>query len=267
MSAWDARRSVQGVTSESDKEISHRNNMMSSRVVSHSWDSTLNAVYDSTCVVNVVTPMTPSERACAFSHAIIWKYISRQTANNGNDQSKVTQEAIDLIPSIVFQAARQYVAVNDKSISDEKSWLPLPEHARIFPEVKLKSDSSRTSKPNCSFLIFEDDIEMSNIRIETSSLPHRFHTFQHHLHDIYKRLPSNYDICYLGYVAPKSCLPLSRSAKEDKTIFRPTYLWQLHAYILSSNGARKLLSHLPINMPVDNFIARLIHEKKLNVRY
>jgi hypothetical protein len=42
-------------------------------------------------------------------------------------------------------------------------------------------------------------------------------------------------------------------------------LWQLHAYMLTSESAEKLLSYLPISEPVDNFIARLIHSGAIQV--
>ena len=46
---------------------------------------------------------------------------------------------------------------------------------------------------------------------------------------------------------------------------QPQYLWQLHAYILTGKGAHTLLSNLPVDCPVDNFVAKLIFDGKLKV--
>ena len=50
-------------------------------------------------------------------------------------------------------------------------------------------------------------------------------------------------------------------------LFRPAYLWGLHAYVLRQSGAAKLTRSLPIDAPVDCFVSKLalegIHLKAL----
>ena len=104
------------------------------------------------------------------------------------------------------------------------------------------------------FLIFEDD----------AALIPRDGSFYSMFLDTVLDIPSDCDICYLGYAANMAMQSNFRRNKISR-FFEPTYLWHLHAYLLSASGVRKLLSHLPIDRPVDNFIARLVNEKKLKV--
>ena len=43
----------------------------------------------------------------------------------------------------------------------------------------------------------------------------------------------------------------------------PRYFWGLHAYWLSPGGAAKLLRRLPVDCPVDVFVARSLHDDDL----
>ena len=38
------------------------------------------------------------------------------------------------------------------------------------------------------------------------------------------------------------------------------YAWQLHAYVVTSRAAEKLIDNLPISAPVDNYVATLIYD-------
>ena len=55
--------------------------------------------------------------------------------------------------------------------------------------------------------------------------------------------------------------------EREHLLFRPGYLWGLHAYVLRQSGARKLEQRLPINAPVDCFVSNTamggIHLKAL----
>ena len=45
--------------------------------------------------------------------------------------------------------------------------------------------------------------------------------------------------------------------------YRPQYFWGAHAYALTPAGAAALLELTPVDGPVDVFMARAVHEKKL----
>lgn len=102
-------------------------------------------------------------------------------------------------------------------------------------------------------IIFEDDAHIC--RLKEKSFIERVRQVRH-------ALPNDFDICYLGYAAPKRVV--AKPKKIKNLLFKPQYLWQLHGYMLSLQGAEKLLSFLPVNQPVDNFIAQLMCEEKIH---
>lgn len=66
------------------------------------------------------------------------------------------------------------------------------------------------------------------------------------------------DILYLGY---DQAAPWRRIV--SKAVCEAQYLWTTVGYVLWPRGARKLLAELPVNQPVDNFMASLIASEKL----
>jgi len=58
------------------------------------------------------------------------------------------------------------------------------------------------------------------------------------------------DIMYLGYIQGSAW-----RRKVGMGIFEAEYLWTTVGYLLWPSGARKLLSALPVDCPVDNFMA------------
>eukprot|EP00438_Fugacium_kawagutii_P021858 Skav233027 [mRNA] locus=scaffold909:713182:731007:- [translate_table: standard] len=70
-------------------------------------------------------------------------------------------------------------------------------------------------------------------------------------------LPRDADVLYLGYSQAadwRSCGPDLAEAE---------YVWTTVAYMIWPEGARKLLSKLPVNQPVDNFMALLCADGNL----
>ncbi|CAK9074213.1 unnamed protein product [Durusdinium trenchii] len=64
-------------------------------------------------------------------------------------------------------------------------------------------------------------------------------------------LPRDADVLYLGY---------SQAAewrRQSSHLAEAEYVWTTVAYMVWPEGARKLLSKLPVNQPVDNFMATL----------
>ena len=105
-------------------------------------------------------------------------------------------------------------------------------------------------------IIFEDDVTLSE----------RFTTG---LEALWEDVPSDVDLLFLGYWSPERTDEMrlvqgAPPAKGSPRLFRPRYLWGLHAYVITAAGARKLLAHLPVDAPVDCFIARLVHEGHVN---
>jgi GR25 family glycosyltransferase involved in LPS biosynthesis len=292
VAAIDARRGHQSMIygAESSSENTSSTTNIPPEVVALKWDSTTNAKFDIKCRVNTSTPLTPSERACAASHVITWKliydifakksmtppsqltsYISSSVntvgrIQNGGEQFK--RNGFTPLPS-----RRVYDSIPDLWISS-----PRPEYQRhIFTaeerQAQIDSVSDFLAIRNQSsvehygnfFLILEDDAVVDPHPKVKGKYSHPQckklvkKNFLQRLKEIEDKIPADFDICYLGYNG-KSYKKLVK-----KILVRPQYVWQLHAYLLSPKGAAKLLTQLPVSAPVDNFIAKLIYEKQLEV--
>lgn len=78
-------------------------------------------------------------------------------------------------------------------------------------------------------------------------------------------VPRDFDVLLLGYFFPGG--EHKNVDRLPTTIVRhflkPAYFWGLHGYMLSPKGARRLLEHLPVDGPVDIFVAKLVHDATL----
>lgn len=266
-------------------------------VVTRTWNSSLNAKFDKKCRINTVTPMTPSERACAASHIILWKLIYeiftlRNCAPNTDELNSYLNQS-----TITGDVTRKSASITSSNIDTRKRlFRPLP-NSRVYnaipniwpssprPEYQIHLSSELEQQAQVQdlcdllslrhqscldhfgkfFLILEDDAVIDphpKIKGKYAN-PHIKKlikkNFLQRVKEIEDKIPSDFDICYLGY----SGKTFKRSVK--KILVRPQYVWQLHAYLLSPKGAAKLLSKLPVSAPVDNFIATLIYERQLEV--
>eukprot|EP00448_Togula_jolla_P022584 CAMPEP_0170572222 /NCGR_PEP_ID=MMETSP0224-20130122/2094_1 /TAXON_ID=285029 /ORGANISM="Togula jolla, Strain CCCM 725" /LENGTH=289 /DNA_ID=CAMNT_0010894683 /DNA_START=617 /DNA_END=1486 /DNA_ORIENTATION=- len=82
--------------------------------------------------------------------------------------------------------------------------------------------------------------------------------FQDKLRRALEELRSEPDILYLGYT---QAAPWRR--KVSKSLREAEYLWTTVAYLLWPSGAQVLLGRLPVDQPVDNFMAKLAVERRL----
>ena len=224
-------------------------------VISETWDSSLNSTFDETCMANPAVTMSASERACALSHLIVWQSIvdiSKNTTKSKREDLAHCSQLRDFI--------EQYDVVSgDSSYSD---WIQVLRFSMSFydPNVGKKLSCTRQIL-ECPrfFLVLEDD---ALIR-EKGSMA----SFSAHIRYITERLPRDCDMCYLGYAVNWKMQSEESAihADDSSLFFTPSYLWQLHGYLLSSDGARKLLSHVPVDAPVDNYVGRMVYEKKIKV--
>lgn len=182
--------------------------------------------------------MTPSERGCAMSHLLIWKALhilsnplnAPSTHLSGAFGRQIQQIADDLhcfYGSIVHLLRGFYLVCEDDM------------------------------QVNITQIVVQNKLAINNV------VSHYHHTLLTELLYVIKKAPADADLIYLGGVVPKG-------NKVIKNIFRNVfvkvnYIWQLHGYLIHRDAIPKLLQHLPISMPVDNFVAALAYEGKLTV--
>lgn len=193
--------------------------------VTVNWNTSLNCLFDAKCVSNTVIALTNTERACAMSHLTVWKAIHRLYSA----EEVAADEEVDALARTLVM----YRQLSNNILSDY-------------------------------YLIFEDDVHIKLQDINTFHDASYCYTnsLLQELQYIISRLPPSTDICYLGGIVPKK----SAAYKERrvKTLFvSVNYIWNLHAYLLNGKSVHKLLSCLPINMPVDNFLASLAHNSTI----
>jgi len=82
--------------------------------------------------------------------------------------------------------------------------------------------------------------------------------FRERLERAMAALPCDAEVLYLGY---SQAADWRREVSPE--LVESVYVWTTVAYIVWPAGARKLLSQLPVNEPVDNFMAGLAAEQEL----
>lgn len=117
-------------------------------------------------------------------------------------------------------------------------------HVRVWREVVKRGLPSA--------LVLEDDALLVS-------------KFKKKLAKITEELPNGeWDVLHLGFWLPGQHVQPPESSivrrfpgvKDAPDLFRPSYMWQTHCYLVSYSGAKKLLSWLPVDGPVDNYIAK-----------
>lgn len=227
--------------------------------VTKKWDSTLNSMFDATCMANPGVVMSASERACALSHVMVWEAIAAGIVPSKEvtegDTSHMPTHA--LVGSLLKEEDFKYKNWIDDFVFAHSQKSNFPSLRDVFGAKKKQV----LNDPRF-FLVLEDDALLHEKGSKAS--------FAAHVNFVAESLPLDCDMCYLGYAANWAMQTDDSSrfnSDVESIFFVPSYLWQLHGYLLTANGARKLLTHLPIDAPVDNFIAKLVYEKKIKVTF
>jgi hypothetical protein len=250
--------------------------LVPSKWVSHTWDSSHNHMFDPTCVKSSNTPVTSSERACAASHLVSWLVIDRIRSSIRSSKS-TSSLSLTFVPPAKEEKEEEVgvkCAVADDVLrcceEAEKvlrltraggGWEALrgsvaPNNTYSGSKHNLSSKASTTSNDNDDddwYLVMEDDA----VVVPEYREPGRF---RRRLGLLLSSLPLDWDILYLGHAASGRG---KGSPVQGGLFCRPVYLWQLHAYVLRGSALTKLLSALPVTGPVDNFLASLIYDSTL----
>ena len=154
---------------------------------------------------------------------------------------------VQVIPQATGGVESQNRRNKKKKVSDFGNKIP--------ENIGCTSVSNEMDEKNDWYLIFEDDADVTN-NIGSDG-------FQSILNRLIKqKIPHDFDICYLGHVIPRNC---NKRFFRGGDIIEPSYVWCLHAYLLRGKAINILLNNLPINAPVDNFIAQLLYDGTLKV--
>lgn len=194
--------------------------------VAWEWDPTQNSLWDRHVAPGIIRQMTPGEIGCALSHISLWKELAKK-------------EPEDCDSTIV----------NSGSIQNLQ---PL----------------------SLSMMIFEDDasfLKQSRRRHTKRGTPtpdKSADRFLNAFRTAHKILPGDWDIFYLGFSdrGERKDVRSGRTAgnyeegeeEEDDLvvqIFKPTYGFHTHAYVINQSAASRLLQNLPVVGPIDVWLA------------
>jgi len=124
-------------------------------------------------------------------------------------------------------------------------------------------------------LVFEDDVQMVFDRSNHKLGQSNGQVFSQRLLQALEAAPRDFDVIYLGWSGwrggnfrngKKNVTEDAPWNKESKSFIRKSeYVWTTVSYVISQQGARKLLAAArPLNQPVDNFMAWEASQGRLN---
>ncbi len=196
--------------------------------VAPTWHTALNSNFDSGCAPDLTVDLTPSEKACAASHLRIWRKI------------------MEMRKSVLKSKERLHFEFHDEL----RVCIPVSNELNCREELVVVHDDG----VDC-YLIMEDDADIKS---------YAEWKFRSEIIQIIKKASIlNWDIIYLGGVIPSKAPFFKGVPVKGGYFMKVNYIWMLHAYIVKGSAIVKLLESLPIQGPVDNFLAKLIYEGTL----
>ena len=219
--------------------------------------------------------LSQSERACAASHLAVWRAIAAHlsaattagtfvTDNNVNINNNSTDASAKRAAVLVIEqharrnmspavAGGQYLlAPLQQPTNSDNINTSYRSGTDKSSDIMMRSNIAASDQSSQYFLIMEDDACVSS---EFAGLD-----LQQHLSHILRRMPADCDILYLGGSVPPNA---TRKSIQGGRFIKVNYCWQLHAYLVRKKAVDILLFSLPINAPVDNFIAAKLHYGEL----
>ena len=172
--------------------------------------------------------------------------IMEQRCSN-NDYDFHDQE----FPNLQWDATKN--ALYDHHIQAPMAKLMTPgEVGCAMSHVRLWKELAELDVENATMLILEDDAVFYGRKSGRK--------FVDAMKQVWKALPSDWDVLYLGfsdrgerhYIVTD---PKGSSNSCEIHLFRPTYGFHTHAYVLKASAAQVLLGNLPVNGPLDVWLA------------
>lgn len=215
------------------------------------WDATQNSRYDKHIQPPMAKQMTPGEVGCAMSHVQLWKELAEiePRESNTNNMLILEDDAILYQPKSTRRRQSPHKANHNKHGTGrygDSSFTP--KHNNWRTNSFRSIDASPLEEDST-----EDD-DSGRIR---SIMSTDTACFIPALLDVWKILPEDWDILYLGFSdrGERRYISPTKRTSLPVTLFRPTYGFHTHAYALGQRAAKVLLEHLPVQGPLDVWLA------------
>lgn len=191
--------------------------------------------------------------------ALHWKY-TRMPAINGRDLNKgvttvyrTCEDDIQLFNCQSTITPENIIVLKEKYLTPN-NWLAPGEVGCLLSHVFLWERVANDPALN-RIVIFEDDARTHVDLVTIHKLIANLYEYLHNSH-----IPEP-DMLYLG----KALDECTRYEQIWKNVYRSYHPLCLHAYIITKDGARKLLRRLPYDVPIDLVPIHAIADKGLDV--
>ena len=212
------------------------------------WDATQNAQYDKHIQPPMTKQMTPGEVGCAMSHVQLWKELAEMETRESDTNMLILED-----DAILYQPKSKRRRQSPHKANYGKPGTGRNGDSTLHNNWRTNS-SSLDAPPLEETLDDSMDEESERIRsIMSTDTP----GFIPALLDVWKILPEDWDILYLGFSDRGERRYIAKGTRTSLPValFRPTYGFHTHAYALGQRAARVLLEQLPVQGPLDVWLA------------
>lgn len=227
--------------------------------VTTTWDASINAKWDRHISPPMTKTMGAGEVGCALSHVKLWQELAAMTRTTsvGNSEEEDTAE---------LQEQQERMTTMLILEDDALFYSPRMAHVGETPPPAAKNDRDKSPKGERGGINKQDHHHPSPPPLIIAN-----HDFLTAYHLAWTQLPEDWDIWYLGFSDRGDRLPVEndfhvpRPHHHDhhKTtvpslqirMFRPTYGFHTHGYVLNVRAAQTLTNNLPVQGPLDVWLA------------
>ena len=215
--------------------------------INQTWDATENAKWDKHIVPPMTKQMTPGEVGCALSHIHLWKELA--ASYNGDEYQKPTMLILE--DDALFYRTK------------------LPEQLQQQRGRPLQPGQHNPGSKHQPYSSSSYDRNHPHGRHDSNKKPLSSHGFFTAFERAWAKLPEDWDIFYLGFSDRGDRIPVEEEEQFQEAhhhhhghhstmeikMFKPTYGFHTHAYVITATAAKFLLDQLPVQGPLDVWLA------------
>jgi len=257
--------------------------------VDTTWDATINAKWDRHISPPMTKEMSTGEVGCALSHIKLWRELVA-TADKMKHEAAVAAAAAaeadgtDEPNETTPPKATAAVSPSSGGVICDDILLPPPVPPSEIPiTMMIMEDDSLFYSPRLAHVgattspQHHNSSGSNNNHNNQSQEPYHppsNHDFWTAFQLAWTQLPEDWDIWYLGFSDRGERVPVdtfempkphhhhhhnkdhdSNDLTMTVQLFKPTYGFHTHAYVLTSKAAQRLLDNLPVKGPLDVWLA------------
>lgn len=201
------------------------------QLVQQTWDATINAKWDRHIQEPMTKQTSAGEVGCALSHIELWReLVQMHEAMPEGDE---------------FQQPNMLILEDDSLFYSPKLAMNKQQVRELSPP-RGKSPNQKGQTP----ITYNHDF-LTAFQLAWSQLPEDWDIWYLGFSDRGDRLPINDDF----HLPKPHHHDFNKHPSMSVKLFRPTYGFHTHAYVVTAKAAKKLLDNLPVVGPLDVWLA------------